>query len=180
MATNNSVNVGLSGSTGSGNFVGANTPTLITPLLGTPTSGTLTNCTGLPAANVTMSWQTYSPTIGDGTNDFTGLTSVGNYVVMGSMTYFSAWIQWTGLGSGSGNLKISLPSTTNSASARYPFAVGISNGIGLVVQVDVTASADSNVNYAWVFRNAVGTGGIMQVSQCATAGEVQIGGWYRT
>lgn len=50
MATNNAVDVGLSGSTGSGNFVGSNTPTLITPLLGTPTSGTLTNCTGLPAS----------------------------------------------------------------------------------------------------------------------------------
>lgn len=49
MTTNNAVNVGLAGATGSGNFVGANTPTLITPLLGTPTSGTLTNCTGLPS-----------------------------------------------------------------------------------------------------------------------------------
>jgi hypothetical protein len=48
MATNNAVNTSLSGQTGSGNFVGANTPTLITPLLGTPTSGLLTNCTGLP------------------------------------------------------------------------------------------------------------------------------------
>jgi hypothetical protein len=48
MATNNAVNTSLSGQTGTGNFVGANTPTLITPLLGTPTSGLLTNCTGLP------------------------------------------------------------------------------------------------------------------------------------
>jgi hypothetical protein len=48
MATNNSVNTGLSGQTGTGNFVGSITPTLVTPILGTPTSGTLTNCTGLP------------------------------------------------------------------------------------------------------------------------------------
>lgn len=47
MATNNSVNNGLSGVTGSGTFVGSTSPTLVTPLLGTPTSGTLTNCTGL-------------------------------------------------------------------------------------------------------------------------------------
>lgn len=38
----------ISGFTGTGNFVLANTPTLVTPILGTPTSGTLTNCTGLP------------------------------------------------------------------------------------------------------------------------------------
>jgi hypothetical protein len=36
--------------TGSGNFVRATSPTLVTPLLGTPTSGVLTNCTGLPVA----------------------------------------------------------------------------------------------------------------------------------
>lgn len=34
MATNNAVNVGLSGSTGSGTFVGATSPTLVTPILG--------------------------------------------------------------------------------------------------------------------------------------------------
>lgn len=38
MATNNAVNVGLSGATGTGNFVGANTPTLITPALGAATA----------------------------------------------------------------------------------------------------------------------------------------------
>lgn len=50
MATNNAVNTSLSGQTGTGTFVGANTPTLITPILGTPTSGTLTTCTGLPVS----------------------------------------------------------------------------------------------------------------------------------
>jgi len=34
--------------TGTGNFVRATSPTLVTPLLGTPTSGVLTNATGLP------------------------------------------------------------------------------------------------------------------------------------
>ncbi len=48
MATNDAVNVGLSGVTGTVNFVGSTSPTLVTPLLGTPTSGVLTNCTGLP------------------------------------------------------------------------------------------------------------------------------------
>lgn len=52
MATKNAVGNSLTGSTGSGAFVGATSPTLVTPLLGTPTSGTLTNCTGLPPAGV--------------------------------------------------------------------------------------------------------------------------------
>lgn len=38
----------FTGTTGSGNFVRATSPTLVTPTLGTPASGTLTNCTGLP------------------------------------------------------------------------------------------------------------------------------------
>ncbi len=38
MATNNQLNLPLSGSTGTGNFVGANTPTLITPVLGVSTA----------------------------------------------------------------------------------------------------------------------------------------------
>lgn len=48
MTTNNAVNTSLSGQTGTVNFVGSTSPTLVTPLLGTPTSGILTNCTGLP------------------------------------------------------------------------------------------------------------------------------------
>lgn len=38
----------FTGTTGSGNFARATSPTFVTPVLGTPTSGTLTNCTGLP------------------------------------------------------------------------------------------------------------------------------------
>ena len=39
---------GVTASTGSGNNVRSNSPTLVTPILGTPTSATLTNATGLP------------------------------------------------------------------------------------------------------------------------------------
>ena len=38
MTTNNSVGVGLSGSTGTGSFVGATSPTLVTPTLGAATA----------------------------------------------------------------------------------------------------------------------------------------------
>lgn len=48
MTTNNGVNTGLSGSTGSGSFVGSTSASLTTPILGTPTSGNLSNCTALP------------------------------------------------------------------------------------------------------------------------------------
>jgi len=41
MATNNAVNVGLSGSIGTGNFVGSTSPTLVTPILGAATATSL-------------------------------------------------------------------------------------------------------------------------------------------
>ncbi len=73
MANKNACGNALTGTTGTGTYVGATSPTLVTPLLGTvtsgnisactstsmvmvtpvlgtPTSGTLTNCTGLPVA----------------------------------------------------------------------------------------------------------------------------------
>ncbi len=53
MASRNQVNVALSGSTGSGTFVGTTSPTmtspsLTTPILGTAASGNLINCSGTP------------------------------------------------------------------------------------------------------------------------------------
>lgn len=46
----NQVGNALTGSTGTGAFVGQTSPTLITPDIGTPSAGVLTNCTGLPVA----------------------------------------------------------------------------------------------------------------------------------
>lgn len=50
LATPSSANLiaAVTGETGTGALVFADTPTLIAPLLGTPTSGVLTNCSGLP------------------------------------------------------------------------------------------------------------------------------------
>lgn len=42
----------ISNETGTGSLVFATSPTLVTPALGTPASGVLTNCTGLPAAQI--------------------------------------------------------------------------------------------------------------------------------
>lgn len=54
LATPSSANLAaaVTGETGTGAMVFAESPTLVTPSLGTPASGTLTNCTGLPASGV--------------------------------------------------------------------------------------------------------------------------------
>ncbi len=45
MATQNQINLALSGSSGTGSFAGTTSPTFVTPILGTPTSGNATNMT---------------------------------------------------------------------------------------------------------------------------------------
>jgi len=68
MSTNNAVNVGLSGATGTGNFVGANTPTLITPVLGAAT-----------ATSIVFN-PTTSGIIGTTTNDSASAGKVGEVI----------------------------------------------------------------------------------------------------
>lgn len=67
MSTNNSVNVGLSGSTGTGSFVGSNSPTLVTPTLGaaSATSLTFSSTTGI---------------VGTTTNNDAAAGSVGEFI----------------------------------------------------------------------------------------------------
>jgi hypothetical protein len=64
MATNNKLNVSLSGQTGTGNFVGATSPTLVTPVLGAATA------TQLTATNI----------IGTTTNNSAAAGSVGEFM----------------------------------------------------------------------------------------------------
>lgn len=54
----------FTGTTGTGNFVRATSPTLVTPALGTPSSGTLTNCT---AFNLTTTGSSGAATYSAGT-----------------------------------------------------------------------------------------------------------------
>lgn len=52
MTTNNAVNTSLAGQTGTGAFVGSNSPSLTSAALGTPSSGILSNCTAYPFSSL--------------------------------------------------------------------------------------------------------------------------------
>lgn len=84
MATQNAVDVGLAGSTGTGNFVGANTPTLITPVLGdaTATSITFNPTTGGIVGTTTND----SPTAGDVGEYLSTTVLIGSQVAVTSNT----------------------------------------------------------------------------------------------
>jgi hypothetical protein len=82
----------------------------------------------------------YTPTIGDGTNNFTTTTQTGYYTQVGNLVYFEIWLQWSGVGSAnqSANVQISLPVTV--ASQRVAFPLGFMSGISFGSQLTAGAS----------------------------------------
>src|SRR5260221_9606579 len=118
MATNNSVNNGLSGATGTGNFVGSTSATLVTPALGVA-AATSINKVALtaPATSSTL-------TIADGktltqSNTLTYTGTDGSTVAFGA----GGTVQYT---TGSGGLKSFQVFTTGTA-ATYTRPAGITS-----------------------------------------------------
>lgn len=121
MATNNAVNSPLSGTTGTGNFVGSTSPTLTTPNIGTPSAGTLTNCTGLPVAGG-----------GTGNSTFTAYS-----VLCAGTTATGAFQNVSGVGT-SGQVLVS-----QGAGAIPAWADPAGGGGGKVLQVVSTTKTDT-------------------------------------
>jgi hypothetical protein len=149
MATNDSVNVGLAGVTGTGNFVGSTSPTLVTPALGTPASGTLTNCTGLPVA-------------GGGT----GVASLTTYAVICGGTTTTGAVQSIASVGTSGQVL-----TSNGAGALPTFQAG--GGVGRVINIQTFKASGTYTPTAGMtncFIQCVAGGGAGGGSPAAGAG----------
>lgn len=89
MATNNAVNVSLSGQSGTGTFVGSTGPTLITPTLGAATATTLNKITFTqPATGSTFTLADGKTLTVNNTLTFTGVdTSSVNFGTGGTVSY---------------------------------------------------------------------------------------------
>ena len=99
MATNNAVNVGLSGSSGTGSFAGSTSPSFTTPTLGVASATTINKVTiTAPATGSTL-------TIADGkvltvsnTLTFTGTDSSSvNFGAGGTVAYSTSGMAWSGV-----------------------------------------------------------------------------------
>lgn len=157
MATNNQVNVGLSGASGSGAFAGNVSPSFTTPALGTPSAGVLTNCTGLPVAGG-----------GTGNSTFTAYA-----VIAAGTTATGAFQNVSGLGS-SGQVL-----TSNGAAALPSWQAASSGGMAWSLVAGTTQAAA--VNNGYIIDNATQT--TVTLPATAAAGDVVAvqgkgaGGW---
>ena len=113
---------------------------------------------------------TWTITIGDGTNSFTGTTQVGEYQRIGKMVFISGRISWTGKGSASGGIRLNLPLVCGSD--RGMVTLGYTQNIfftGFIV-----CSANAGQSYI-VFRDVISGSNPVSLTNTAfgTTGEVQ-------
>jgi hypothetical protein len=137
---------GVTTSTGTGNVVLSDSPTLVTPAIGTPSSGTLTNCTGLPVSTGVS---------GLGTNVAAALGNTANgasgVVVLDSGAKIASPVLATPAIIGSSTGKTTLASA-NSSATDYTLTLPAKTG-------NIITSADTaTVTQAMLASNVAGNG----------------------
>ena len=142
---------GVTSSTGTGDVVLSNSPTLVTPALGTPASGTLTNATGLPISTGVSG-------LGSGVATFLGTPSSANLA--------SAVTDETGSGAlvFANSPTLVTPTLGTPASATLTNATGlpISTGVsGLGTGVATFLATPSSANLISAVTDETGTGSLV-------------------
>jgi len=118
----------------------------------------------------------YTPTLGDGTNNFTLSGSNACYYKIGNLYIGNVSAAWSSKGSATGavNLRISLPATLNGTVNHSPIAVGYSSGTNFTGTY-LMGTIDSGTNYAILIGGT--NAGVMSpvtCSQVASSGQIQI------
>lgn len=144
--------------TGSGNFVRATSPTLVTPALGTPSSGTLTNCTGLPVSTGIS---------GLGTGVATALASGVREKLTASRTYY---VRTDGSDSNNG-----LANTSGGAFLTIQKAIDVAVALDLsIYDVTIQIGAGTYSSVGNELKSIVGSGKIIIVGDETTPANVTV------
>jgi hypothetical protein len=172
------------GVTLSGTFSGTFSAGTVTATSFTGNGGGLTNLTGTNLVGTILqtnlgATNSFSPTIGNGSANFTPSTSAGYYAKSGNLVYFEIFISWSSLnGINSGSVVVSLPFAVQSQ--RAVFDIGYVNGINVSgQQIIAIASAGATNIDLWSNPNNGGNPVTVPVSACSIPGQIQITGTYR-
>jgi hypothetical protein len=121
----------------------------------------------------------YTPVIGDGTQNFNGVTQTGYYIKEGNLVHVEIWLTWNGKGTAQAGstLEISLPFAVG-PTRRAIFTVGWVNGLTFSHQL--VAGMNTGQSIVQLFDLNSGTGPTtLTVGSCASIGEIQPSGYYR-
>jgi hypothetical protein len=118
--------------------------------------------------------QSYTPTIGDGTHNFTTSTASGKYYQLGSLYIVHIQLVWTSVGSASGTVLISLPATIGASDNRVAATIGFASGITFTGSYLTSTGSPGGNSLSIVSWSTSGVGNNVQVSQMASSGELQL------
>lgn len=179
MATKNQVDSPLSGTTGTGNFVGSTSPTLVTPALGTPASGVLSNCTF-----ATGSWTPAITGSSAGPNAIGYAFQQGEYTVVGNLVFYQGRVIVNSLtiGAAAGQLQITgLPFTSVSTTANTNPAAIITKFLTIDVgTLFLSGFVANNSNLINVIAtvNPAGDSATYQVTNITSTTDINVSGFY--
>jgi hypothetical protein len=174
MTTNNSVNTSLAGQTGTGNFVGATSPTLVTPTIGAATA-TSVNFGGTSLANYVVG--TWTPTfVGSSGGSAVYSAQTGGYTRIGDTVFFNIYIVLTS-STLSGNITISgLPLTVG---AGVYFAGSIfANGLGATATPNLMALVSASTTVISLYIYTAGAATALTATNLGSTPTLVISGHY--
>lgn len=119
----------------------------------------------------------YTPTIGDGVNNFTTSVAQGYYTKVGGVIYVDIYLVWSGKGSAiaANTLVISLPFASNTP--RPTFSLGFVNGVTFSSQLTVAGGLGASTVNLWNL-NSGSSPTVLTVANVNASGQIQISGCY--
>lgn len=120
----------------------------------------------------------FTPTMGDGSNNFTLSTAKIHYVEIGNTVHFWTHIIWTSKGAASGLIQVSLPHTLSPSVPRAAFVMGYCIGIICASGSPLVISVASINYFAMADFVSGGTPLNLDDTNFTNTGELQVTGTY--
>jgi hypothetical protein len=125
---------------------------------------------------------TWTPTLGDGTNNFTMSSQFGDYCRMGGLVFLNGRLSWSSKGSASGSIRLSMPfakeSSWNNSAIQFTFMDGISTS-----NVQIGAQFPGTTDYVNFYGSDTTTSfkaiDVLVVGDYDTSGQIHFNGFYR-